>query len=124
MVKVILELPSGRESRLIPEHTPLRKALEQFHMIRKDAAYMVNGSYLNEEDLDRDLVQLGAGDEVCIIPTPKLPDEPVECPPYSRREFRGPGAGVYQALVQAREAIEQAILFMGTPADDDEEPPF
>ena len=71
MIKVILAVPAGQEVKLIPEHTPIREMLGQFHADCESVAYLINGISLEAGDLDRKLTEIVKDDEALIVPVPK-----------------------------------------------------
>ena len=122
MIKVILNAPEGQEIRLIPEQTTVREVLGQFHADCEGRVFAANGSFLQAEDMDRKLVEIVRDDEVRITSVPNPVEVKIEPFGCSMKKLSSEEAKVYEALIKARAALDEAIDMLGTPVKDDELP--
>ena len=115
MIKVILTTQSGRYVELLPEHMPLREVFDQFNT--GEAVNAVNGVALYEEDMDKPLREFSRNEEVCISFCAELAEG--DNSPAEMTVLNPSQARIHEALLRARQALEEAISMLGTSTDMD-----
>ena len=116
MTKVIMVTAAGRRCGLLPDLTPLREAFDEFQTPWQGAKNTVNGDCsLEEEDMDRKLIEFSRHDEVTLASFPEPPEE------NGAGENDGRAEAI-RAVLSAKAALDTALKALGQ--DPAEELPF
>ena len=106
MIKVRMITPEEQKTDLLPEHLLFREMLGHFHGDAMNSAITVNGTLLEEKDLDRSLAEFSRDAELTVVSIRNGESESREKPEDGARNGN---AEVLKALIEARKALNEAM---------------
>ena len=119
MTKVIMVTTPGRECQLLPDLTPLREVFGCFGIPWEGARNIVNGDRsLEEEDMDRKLIEFSSSDEVMLASFPKPPEKQEAFPEAGESGDDGK-TEIIQAILEAKAALDKALEALGVMYSED-----